>query len=175
MSGGLASGTVVSGGLFIMSGGTASNTIVDPDATFLVSNGGVARGATMDRGGTLEVSAGGTVSGANLEGGGLTMTGGAVFEQYTRLTITRAAELVLNQDSFQGTIRDFRGQDFIDLTKINFIGATETFTKGIGASGTLQVENGSRVVDLNFAGTYTTANFALQSDGAHGTVVTFVP
>ena len=179
MSGGVASGTVVGSGLFVASGGTASNTTVDRGGTFQVSDGGVARGVTVDRGGTLEVLAGGTVSGAKLYGGTLTLSGGAVFEEYTRLTMMRAAELILGRDSldsFQGTIRDFGGQDFIDLTTLRFTAATtETFTKAIGASGVLQVENGSRVADLNFAGTYTTANLALQSDGAHGSLVTFVP
>ena len=179
MSGGVASGTVVGSGLFVASGGTASNTTVDRGGTFQVSDGGVARGVTVDRGGTLEVLAGGTVSGAKLYGGTLTLSGGAVFEEYTRLTMMRAAELILGRDSldsFQGTIRDFGGQDSIDLTTLRFTAATtETFTKAIGASGVLQVENGSRVADLNFAGTYTTANLALQSDGAHGSLVTFVP
>jgi hypothetical protein len=87
---------------------------------------------------------------------------------------------VLEQDSFKGTIKDFGGQDFMDLTKIRFIGqgtaeTTATFTQTNGAGGLLQVAQGSHVADLHLAGTYTTANFALQSDGVHGTTVTFVP
>ena len=83
--------------------------------------------------------------------------------------------LILEQDSFKGTIKDFGGSDELDLIKIRFTGATtETFTPS-GAGGLLQVQQGSHVADLHLAGSYTTANFALASDGAHGTLVSFVP
>ena len=67
----------------------------------------------------------------------------------------------------------------MDLTKIRFIGqgpdaTTATFTQTNGAGGLLQIAQGNHVTDLHLAGTYTTANFALQSDGAHGTTVVFV-
>ena len=67
-------------------------------------------------------------------------------------------------------------QDELDLTKIRFTGqrATETFTPS-GAGGLLQVQQGSHVADLHLAGSYSTANFALASDGVHGTPVSFVP
>ena len=64
--------------------------------------------------------------------------------------------------------------------QIRFIGqepdaTTATFTQTSGAGGLLQVASGSHVVDLHLTATYTTANFALASDSAHGTLVTFVP
>ena len=65
----------------------------------------------------------------------------------------------------------------MDLAKIKFIGqeTTVTFTQATGAGGLLHVADGSHSINLHLAGTDTTANFALASDGAHGTLVTFVP
>ena len=93
------------------------------------------------------------------------------------LTIINSGWLVLEQDSFKGTIKDFGGSDDLDLTKIRFIGqeTTETFTQTSGAGGVLQVAQGTHVADLHLTGTYTTANFALASDGTHGTLVSFCP
>ena len=115
-----------------------------------------------------------------IDGGQLILDAGAVFQTHATLTITNTGELVLEQDSFKGTIKDFGGQDFMDLSKIRFIGqgpdaTTATFTQTNGAGGLLQVAQGNHVADLHLTGTYTTANFALQSDGIHGTTVTFVP
>ena len=127
------------------------------------------------------VLSGGTVDGTTkIDGGQLILDAGAVFEPQAKLTIINTGELVLEQDSFKGTIHDFGGQDFMDLTKIRFIGqgpdaTTATFTQTNGAGGLLQVAQGNRAIDLHLTGTYTTANFALQSDGVHGTTVTFVP
>ena len=52
---------------------------------------------------------------------------------------------------------------------------TATWIQTSGAGGLLQVAEGIHGIDLHFAGSYSTANFALASDGAHGTLVTFVP
>ena len=107
----------------------------------------------------------------------LTLDAGAVFQPHAALTIVNNGWLLLEQDSFKGTIKDFGGSDELDLAKIKFIGqeTTETFTQTSGAGGLLQVAQGNHVVDLHLTGTYTTANFALASDGAHGTLVSFVP
>ena len=201
------SGASVTGGtLNVSSGGTADKTTIGASGTMNVSSGGVASGVSVGSGGTLNVSAGGVVSAltindpndqgvtaeahilsggtvdgsTKIDGGALILDAGAVFEPHAKLTIINTGELVLEQDSFKGTIQDFGGQDFMDLSKIRFIGqgtdeTTATFTQTNGAGGLLQVAQGNHVVDLHLAGTYTTANFALQSDGAHGTTVTFVP
>jgi len=149
--------------------------------TVTVSSGEIDSGAKVSSGVTLDVLSGGTVGGnTKVNGGALIMDAGAVSEPHAAVTMNGAGELILEQDSFKGTIRDFGGQDFIDLTKMKFIGhgantTTETFTQTSAAGGILQVAQGTHVADLHFAGTYTTANFALQSDGTHGTIVTFVP
>ena len=202
-SGGDASGTsVVNGGvLTVFSGGTDSHASVGSGGTVNVSSGGMDIHASVGSGGTLNVSAGGVVSALTLndpndpgvtaavnvlsggtvdgatkiDGGQLILDAGAVFQAHASLAIINSGWLILEQDSFKGTIKDFGGSDELDLTKIRFTGATtETFTPS-GAGGTLQVQAGSHVADLRLTGTYATANFALASDGAHGTLVTFVP
>ena len=204
---GTAVGMTVNGGTaFVNSGGTASGTTVTNGGVMTVTSGGVDKHDSVGSGGTLNVSVGGVVSAltindpndpnvtavvnvlsggtvdgtTKIDGGQLILDAGAVFQPHAALNITNTGELVLEQNSFKGTINDFGGQDFMDLSKIKFIGqgsaeTTATFTQTSAAGGQLQVEQGSHVVDLHLTGTYTTANFALQSDGAHGTTLTFVP
>ena len=207
VSGGTDSGTSVTGGTMnVSSGGTADHTSVGTGGTMNVSSGGTASGASVGSGGTLTVSSGGVVSAltikdpndpgvtaaanvlsggtvdgsTKIDGGILTLDAGAVFQPHAALTITNTGWLLLKQDSFKGTIKDFGGSDELDLAKIKFIGqapdaTTATFTQTTGAGGVLQVAEGAHSVNLHLTGTYTTANFALASDGAHGTLVTFVP
>ncbi len=207
LSSGTDSGTSVTGGTMnVSSGGMADATSVSSGGTMNVSSGGTASGVSLGSGGTLNVSSGGVVNAlrtddkndpnitavANVQSGGtvdgstkidggqLILDAGAVFEPHAKLTIINTGELVLEQNTFKGTIQDFGGQDFMDLTKIKFIGqgpdaTPATFTQTNGAGGQLQVAHGSHIADLHLAGTYATANFALQSDGVHGTTVTFIP
>ena len=207
-SGGTASGTtVINGGVMtVASGGIDSHTSVGSGGTVNVSSGGTDSGTSVGSGGTFNVFAGGLVSGltindpndpnvtavanvlsggivdgtTRIDGGELVLDAGADFQANAKLFITNTGELVLEQDSFKGNIHDFGGQDFMDLSKIRFVGqgsaeTTATFTQTGAARGLLQVAQGNHVIDLHLTGTYTTANFALQSDGAHGTTVTFVP
>lgn len=141
-------------------GGVSALTIKDP-------NDDTAR-ATIQSGGTVDGN-------IKIDGGELILDAGAVLQPNTKLTIVQAGKLILHEDSFEGTLKHFGGQDPIDLTKFSFVGATESFTQTSAAGGTLQVVNGSQVVDLHLTGTYTTANFALSPEGHHGTTVTFVP
>ena len=203
LSGGIDSGASVAGGTLNISGGTADHTSVGTGGTMNVSSGATADHTSVGSGGTLTVSSGGVVSALTIKdpndpgvtavanvlsggtvdgstkinGGILTLDAGAVFQPHAALTIVNNGWLLLEQDSFKGAIHDFGGQDFMDLTKIKFIGqeTTATFTQTSGAGGILQVAQGNHVVDLHLTGTYTTANFALASDGAHGTLVSFVP
>ncbi len=204
---GSAVGMTVNGGTaFVNSGGTASGTTVSNGGVMNVTSGGTDHHDSVGSGGTLNVSAGGVVSAltindpndpnvtavvnvlsggtvdgtTNIDGGQLVLDAGAVFQANAKLFIMNTGELVLEQDSFKGNIHDFGGQDFMDLTKIRFIGqgsaeTTAIFTQSSAAGGQRQVAQGSHAVDLHLTGTYTTANFALQSDGAHGTTLTFVP
>ena len=156
-SGATASGTSVTGGTFnVSSGGTADAASVSSGGTMNVSSGGTASGVSVGSGGTLNVSAGGVVSALTIKdpndpgvtaavnvlsggtvdgatkinGGQLILDAGAVFQPHAALTMINNSWLVLEQNSFKGTIKDFGGQDFMDLTKIRFIGqTTETFTK----------------------------------------------
>ena len=180
------SGTSVGSGgtMNVSSGGTASGTSVGSGGTLNVSAGGVVSALTIkdpnDPGVTAQANilSGGTVDGSTkINGGILTLDAGAVFQPHAALTIVNNGWLLLEQNSFQGTIKQFGGSDELDLAKIRFIGqeTTETFTQTTGAGGLLHVADGSHSINLHLAGTYTTANVGLASDGAHGTLVSFVP
>ncbi|MGB7097247.1 MAG: hypothetical protein WBD95_00565, partial [Xanthobacteraceae bacterium] len=180
-------GSGFSGAMNVASGGTVSGVSVGNNGTLNVSSGGVVSALTINDpndpnvGATANILSGGAVDGTTkIDGGQLILDAGAMFEPKAKLTIMNTGWLVLEQDSFKGTIKDFGGSDNLDLAKIRFIGqepdaTAATFTQTSGASGLLQVAQGSHVIDLHLTGTYTTANFALQSDGVHGTWVSFVP
>jgi autotransporter passenger strand-loop-strand repeat protein len=180
--GGTVSGTdIINGGVLDVNGGTADKTSVGASGTLNVSSGGVVSALRINDpndpavSAEVQVASGGTVDGATrINGGQLILDAGADFQAHAGLTIMNSGWLILEQDSFNGTIRDFGGSDELDLTRIRFNGATETFTPS-GTGGTLQVQQGSHVADLHLAGAYSTANFTLASDGAHGTLVSFVP
>ena len=193
-SGGTADATSISssGTMNVGVGGdaaTASGVSVGSGGTLNVSAGGVVSGLTIkdanDPGvtATANVLSGGTVDGrATIDGGQLIFDAGAVYQPHTNLFIMNTGWLVLEQEPFRGIIiHDFGGSDELDLTKIRFIGqgiweTTATFTQTSAVGGALDfVAQGVHSAPLHFAGTYTTANFALASDGAHGTLVTFVP
>jgi hypothetical protein len=160
---------------------------VGSGGTLNVSAGGVVSALTIndpnDPGVTAQANilSGGTVDGTTrIDGGILTLDAGAVFQNHATLAITNTGWLLLEQDTFKGNIKDFGGSDELDLAKIKFVGqgtgeTTATFTQTNGTSGVLQVAEGSHTIDLHLTGTYTTANFSLASDGAHGTLVSFVP
>jgi autotransporter passenger strand-loop-strand repeat protein len=167
--------------LEIASGYTLNSYTVGSHATLDVGNGGSASNTTVDSGGKLDVLAGGTVSGlTNLIGGDLLLDQGADFARGSDLIFQEAAKLVLDADhGFHGFIRDFHGSDTLDLAAIGFAGsgpgATTVNWDQTGVEvGTLTVAHGSNSVDLHMAGDHTTANFAIGSNGAHGTLVTFV-
>ncbi len=69
--------------------------------------------------------------------------------------------------SFGGTIAGFNSGDTIDLLKM--IARGRSFTGGALTPGTA-----SGAIGLTFAGSYTTANFAVGSDGKGGTDICFV-
>ena len=164
---------------------TASGVSVGSGGALNVSAGGVVTALTIkdpnDPGvtATVNVLSGGTVDGTTkIDGGQLILDAGTVLEPHAKLFIMNTGWLVLEQNTFHATIHDFGGADTLDLTKIRFIGqgpdaTTATFFQANG--GVLEVAQGRHIADLHLAGTYATANFALASDGAHGTLVTFVP
>ena len=108
--------------------------------------GGVVSGLTINDPNDPRVTAtanvlfGGTVDGPTIiDGGELILNAGAVFEPQAALTIVNNGWLLLEQNSFEGTIKDFGGSDTLDLAKIRFfIGqeTTETFANGAASSRT---------------------------------------
>jgi len=195
--GGTDSGTTVNNGgvLEVRSGGTANSVTVDSGGSLFDSNtgeygviisGGVVSALTIHDPNDPYVTAqayigsGGTLDGnTKIDGGELILIDGAVVQPNAKVTMVHTGELLLDADTFQGTIRDFGGQDFIDLRSIGFVGhgpnaTTATFTQTDAHGGMLQIAQGSNEVDLRLAGTYTTANFDLGRDGFHGTYVFFV-
>ena len=172
--------------LNILSGETASSDTVLAGGAVNVLAGGTVAGIKTDDphdpkvSAQIDVQSGGAISGpTTLNGGELILDAGAVFQPNAKLTMLHTAELILEQDSFKGTIKDFGGSDSIDLARIRFIGqgpdaTTATWTQTNGAGGLLEVARGAHVADLHMIGNYSTGNFGLQSDGLHGTTVTFV-
>ena len=115
-SGGRASDTTVSSGgtMNVFSGSTASGVSVGKGGTLNVSSGGVISALTTNDRITITAKAyilsGGTVDGSTkIDGGQLILHAGAVFQPHAKLTIMNDGELVLEQDSFKGTIQDFGG------------------------------------------------------------------
>ena len=183
-------------------GGKATNVLVTSGGTLIVSSGGVVDQSrffyTNEPPVTIQdpndpnvaaqvtvLSGGASYGNIEIDGGILTLDPGAYVGG---MAIVHEGWLLLEHDSFGGIITDFGRSATLDLAKIRFIGqgpdaTTATFTHDTVASpahphdngGLLQVAQGSHVVDFHVLGTYTTANFALASDGAHGTLVTFVP
>jgi hypothetical protein len=177
------------GGSVTLNGGTL---IVNPHASFEVGSlGGAQIGRiTVDAGSTITGS--GTLSGGPLflngtvaGKGGLTIlgdvsgAGSLIVGSKAKVTaagalassITFAAggqeTLALEQPTaVTGTISGFAKSDTIDLQ--NVVANTLSF-----AGGKLTVKNGSTIVaSLKFAGTYTTASFALNADGHGGSAIT---
>ncbi len=202
----LGNGVSLAGLTVVSSGASLTGGQVMSGDTLNVSPGGAVSGVAVGSSGTLNIAADGTgiglktsdandqnvsaqvnvLSGGNVDGtthingGMLVLDHGAIFEANAKLILTHTAELVLGQNSFDGYIKHFGGQDFVDLSRIRFIGqgadaTTATWTQTNRDSGMLQVDQGNRAADLYLIGGYTTANFGLQSDGIHGTTLTFIP
>ncbi len=83
-----------------------------------------------------------------------------------------------NSSQFSGQILNFTGtgslssSDEIDLKDIGFGSGTSASYAGNSSSGTLTVtDSQNHVAHISFAGSYTTANFSLSSDGSGGTIV----
>ena len=128
---------------------------VGSGGTLNVSAGGVVSALTINDPNDQNVTAvanvqsGGTVDGSTkIDGGMLILDAGAVFEPHAKLTIANDGWLLLEQNSFKGTIKNFGGSDNLDLAKIRFIGqgpnaTTDTFTQTSGAGGLFEVAQGT--------------------------------
>jgi hypothetical protein len=152
------------------SGGTATLNAADTQLTVKLDG---ATNLTLSKMGfiTADGSVGGstlTALAANqtlLGGVGDTLVGASVFGD-----LFKGTSILMNGDS----IKNFGGTDLIDLTDINESKVTGlSYTPGSG-SGVLTVTDGTHSASLTMIGTYTKADFGFKTDGATGTLVTFV-
>jgi hypothetical protein len=152
------------------SGGTATLNAADTELTVKLDG---ATNLTLSKMGfiTADGSVGNstiTALAANqtlLGGVGDTLVGASVFGD-----LFKGTSILMNGDS----IKNFGGTDLIDLTDINESKVTGlSYTPGSG-SGVLTVTDGTHSASLTMIGTYTKADFGFKTDGATGTLVTFV-
>jgi hypothetical protein len=143
--------SVGSGTLAFLGAVTNSGTMTAAGAVLSIST---SVGGT----GTLDIGASGTLS---------LLDGSAAGQKADFLATTGLLDLT-KPAAFAGTIGGFGGSDVIDLLKT-------AATSLSFASGVLTVKHGSTVeASLHLSGSYTTADFALSSDGHAGTFIKFV-
>jgi hypothetical protein len=140
----------ISGGTAVQFGGGDDRLIVQPGAVFV--------GTVDGAGGTdvLELAAG--TGNTTLSGLGTNFVNfeTVVFDAHAGWTVTL-------DDPFTGTILGFTAGDILDLAGRAATGVTYS-------GGVLTVQNGGTVVAaVNLAGSYTTADFSIGSDGHGGT------
>jgi len=188
-SGSLTGQTAIqSGGLARINGGTiGAGALVET----LVSGIAVVSGTVQNSGGTLlasgtggfiEILDGGVVSGGAVEiGNGLVnvLSGGTadVFFTPTGSGELRIADAVGSSMVYTGAVSGFGGvghsnqKQFIELFNVQFVSGalTLSYTSTGVDSGTLSVSSGGQeVADINFVGSYTSANFQIGSGpGGH--------
>ena len=175
----------LSGG--VLEGSAAGSVVIgaDPAAAIIgsitIEDGvtlagyGTISGATVVDNGTL-LATGGTLSitGAVAGPGNAVIADGAALTARAALnlntvTFNGGGELTLAAPlDFTGTVDGFQAGDSIDLGKLNV--SALSF-----AGGVLTLRHGTSVVaQLHFAGSFTTADFNLASDGHGGSVIGFV-
>jgi autotransporter passenger strand-loop-strand repeat protein len=132
-----------------------------------VRNGGVAISSTVQNGGMMFIHAGGSVN-------GLTLVKGTV-EDHGSLAGTMnfagpGGNLKLfDLPAITASIAGFGAGDTIDLGSFGFSARSTAFF----SNNTLTVTNGNHQASLTLLGPYSTSNFALSDDGAHGTLIKF--
>jgi hypothetical protein len=156
-------GTIIGGssGWAVGFGGGDDLLVVDPGAAFLGRANGALFVGKVDGGGgnnTLELAPGsgpGLLSGL---GTNFINFGSVVFDANAAWTVA-----LDDPAAFTGTISGFASGDILDLTATAATGVSYS-------SGVLTVLNGdATVATLNLAGSYTSADFTLASDGLGGT------
>ena len=181
VSGGVASGTVVSNGGFeiISSGGHAGGAVVSSGGREIVSSGGVDSGAHVNSGGFEVVVSGGIASGATISGGTLEVSSGGSTGAGA-VTFATSGGGILQLDSsltFGGLVAGFGQPDLLDLRDVAFISGTThaTWTQNGTSSGTLAVTDGTHTANITLLGQYMTANFHVSNDSHGGTFVSDPP
>jgi autotransporter passenger strand-loop-strand repeat protein len=151
-SGGVASGTILSGGIeTISSGGVASSTVISSGGIETISSGGVASSTTVSAGGKEIVSSGGTITSDTVNSGGtLVMSGGT------------ASAVTLNSGGS------------VDLTAITY-SAGETVSVN-SSTGQVFIKNGATSSSTSlYLSNYTGATFTVTNDGSTHVLVTAAP
>ena len=176
----------LSGGNFTIQGsGSFTN-----QGTINVSNGDILTisaasfidiGSLVANGGNITIAANATGGTATIYGTSQIQYNAASNEDVTFVSPSSAfGELILlHSAAFTGTIAGFTGtaptpstSDKLDLRDINF--SSTQFSTSY-ANNVLTVTDGTHTADINFAGSYTLANFHFASDGSGGTLVTDPP
>jgi hypothetical protein len=114
--------------------------------------------ALLGGNGALQIGAEGTLS----------LLAGALGGQTVDFLASTGALDLTKPASFLGTISGFGGSDAIELVK------TKETSFGFSHGALTVMDGKATVATLDFAGSYTTSDFALGSDGHGGTAVTFI-
>jgi T5SS/PEP-CTERM-associated repeat protein len=153
----IASGGVVSGAGTISGDGGGNKTVtlasIDNDGSITASGGNLLLYGGVGGTGTLSVAT------------GATMTLQAAVGEGQRLAFSPNARAVLNDPrAFRGTITGFGAGDVLDV-------AGTTASNATWSDGVLTLDTAFGPIRLNFAGSYASNAFIVQSDGLGGTYV----
>ncbi len=168
---GAAQGTLVIGAT--LAGAAAG--VITVEAGAALSGAGAIAGAPVADGGMITAFGGAlTIEDAVSGSGTLAIASGAKLDAASSVSgvaVTFAANATLQlgtPTSLTSTLSGFGSGDVIDLQHLSANGLSF-------AAGTLTVSQGNTTVDqIAFAGSYTTANFALGTNGHGGTDISFV-
>ena len=154
---------------------TAGSTVEINAATTLMLGGTVANsGVLLVNGGVLDVNGALTGGTTEISGAGEVVMAQKSSESVAFLSKS-TGELVLDQaPSFSGSISGLGTTQSIDLTDINFAAGVKisySSNNRNNTSGVLTVTDGTNTAHLQMVGTYTLANFKVESDGAGGTLL----
>jgi hypothetical protein len=76
---------------------------------------------------------------------------------------------------FNGTNSGFGDSDVNDLEDLGSAMSLSYHENTAGTGETLAISNGTQTIELSLLGSYSTDNFSIASDHAHGTSIVYVP
>ncbi len=164
--------TTGGGGLSVVSALDTSGVVEATNGTLSLLGAVTNTGAIIAAGGT--VIATGAVSG---RGSAIIDSGALEFAKTFSedVTFTGSGTLELGESRrYKGRITGFSltGADTLDLSDIGFKSANEATFSGNGASGVLNVTDGTHTAHITLLGDYTGVTFVASSDGHGGAAVT---
>ena len=171
---------MLSGGNILQNSNTYSKDIFDNAGTIMQASGrGSEIAMIVENIGVIDVTSGelaflGKIAGKGMlelgATGTLSLVAAASGQVVDFMAGTGLVELIHPQE-FAGTLTDFGANDVIDLIDTN----SQTETGYSFADGVLTIMNDTKTVaSLHFAGSYDTADFAVQSIGHDSFAITFV-